>query len=351
MGAEQIQLPIVELVVCLAEGGVQTFCFGLFQQTFPVGGIGDDHTAVGDQIKLSSVGNRELDHVRNPCALCVFSGHGYSLGVDVGCEDAVFTAEFSCLGFFNGLVPDFAVEVGPAHCGKLTVDAGGAVLCSQCCFDGDGAAAAEGIGKVAAAAIACNVNHGSCQSFTQRCSHVCGTVAALKQACACGVQVQHCGVVHNGKLNLVQGTVFGQPGDTIAVGHTGCHSLLDDALAVGNGVQLAVQTVTLYGELAVPGDKGFPADGLGAFKQFIKGTSGEAAHYDQYAFTEAGTDVGACHTVFIAAEVNAAVFGADVFHAHVAQFIAYKAFQTKQAGDTKFQFQINSPFVWETRVV
>ena len=160
-----------------------------------------------------------------------------------------------------------------------------------------------------------------------------GTIAALEQACTGGVQIQHSGVVHNGKLDLVQGTVLGQPGHAVALGQAGCYGLFDDALAVGDRVQLAVQTVTLYGELAAAGDKALPCNGLGAFKQLIEGAGGEAAHDDQHTFPEAGTDIGAGHAVFVGAEVYAAVFGADIVHAHVPQLIAHKAFQTEQAGD------------------
>ncbi len=172
-----------------------------------------------------------------------------------------------------------------------------------------------------------------------------GTVATLEQTGAGGIQIQHCLVLHNGELNLIQRAVFRQPGLMIFCGQTIGHGFFNDFLAVRHGVQGTVQTISLDRECTVFGNITLPRQGLGALKQLVKGAGGKPAHHQQNALTEPAADVCTGQTGLIGGKVNPAVFRTDVFHLHVTQLVAYQPFQTEQAGNAQFKFQSLSPYL------
>ena len=84
------------------------------------------------------------------------------------------------------------------------------------------------------------LHHGSGQSLPQGSVISHRAVAPLVQARAGGIQVQLYPVIHNGKLQLVLGPVFRQPGQAVLFSQPTGGGLFDNGLAVRYGHELAV---------------------------------------------------------------------------------------------------------------
>ena len=168
-----------------------------------------------------------------------------------------------------------------------------------------------------------------------------GAVAALVQAQTGGVQEHFADILHQGEPDLIDGAGLRQPGQTI-LGTEPIHGgLFHDALAVGHGVQLAVQAVSLDGKLTVLGNHIFQRQGLDALIQLFEGAGGEAAQQNHNPLTHAQPQVGLGHGIVAAGEEGTAVFHPYIVQLHPSQLIAHQTFQTEQAGNGKRKFIVH----------
>ena len=163
-------------------------------------------------------------------------------------------------------------------------------------------------------------------------------VAALVQPVARGVYAEGDAILHYRELDLIQRACLREPLKTVGALEPLDHGFLDYLLAVGNGEELGVETVTLDGESAVLRDDGLPRQSLCALEQLVKRESVEPAHFDKHALADAQADIGAGKRFIPAGEVHAAVLGRDAGHVHSLQFIGYWPLKPKKAGDAEFIF-------------
>ena len=163
----------------------------------------------------------------------------------------VIPVEFLIQGFTAGFLPQLGLADVPLLAGEAAVQTRGAVFCNHCGLNGDGARAAEGIHKVVPATIPGKIHHGGGESFPQRRIIPHGTVAALVEACAGGVQKQLGLILHNGELKLIQAAGFRHPAHMIFLSQTLGRGLFHNGLTVGDGVELGAQAVPLYRECTI----------------------------------------------------------------------------------------------------
>ena len=161
-------------------------------------------------------------------------------------------------------------------------------------------------------------------------------VAALVQPVPGGVDAQGNLVLHNGELNLIQCAGFGKPVHMIPAFQPLDHGLFDDLLAVGNGEEPGVETVTLDRKDAVGGDEILPGQGLCPFEQFVKAFGLKGADLDEHTFADAQTDIGAGELRITAREIDTAVFRAHVGDIQPFQFVRDRPLKAEKAGDTHF---------------
>ena len=162
-----------------------------------------------------------------------------------------------------------------------------------------------------------------------------GAVAALVQAQAGGIQKHFTDVLHQREADLINGTGFRQPAQTVFGTQTIHSCLFHNGLAVGDGVQLAVQTVALDGELTILGDHILQRQRFDALVQLFKGLGLKATQQNHDTFAHPQTQIGFGHGIVSAGKKCPAVFHPDVFHLHALELIAHQSFQTEQAGNGK----------------
>ena len=76
-------------------------------------------------------------------------------------------------------------------------------------------------------------------------------------------------------MNLIFGAGLRQLLQAVDLSQTAGGGLLYDLLTVGDGVELGVQGVALYGKLAVPGDELLPGQGSDPLEEGLKAAGGE----------------------------------------------------------------------------
>ena len=248
----------------------------------------------------------------------------------------VVTVKLACARFLARLRPDLGRQPRPLHGRKVAPDARRAAFGRQRRLDGDGAAAAKRVAEVAPAAVARDVHERGGQRLAQGRGHVRRTVAALVQRCAGRVEIERGRVVHERKLDLIQGAGLGKPVHMIALLERLDDGFFDDLLAVGHRVQGRLQTVALDGEGRVCGQVLRPRQGLHALEERVERRGGEAAQLEQHALAEAAADVHARDVRVRARAAHAAVFGHDVTQAHVAQLVAERTLKPEQARHAQF---------------
>ena len=140
-----------------------------------------------------------------------------------------------------------------------------------------------------------------------------------------------CGFVfHNGKLDGEDFALLGKPREAVDAPEPFDNGFLHDLLAVRHGVERALQRPALDGERAVRGDEVLPRQGAYALEELVEAVRREPAEDNQNALGKARADVCARNGALVAGEVYAPVFRRDVFHIHMAQLIAERAFQPEQ---------------------
>ena len=149
-------------------------------------------------------------------------------------------------------------------------------------------------------------------------------------------------VLHDGKLDGKALALFGKPRETVHALEPLDDGFFHDLLAVRHGVERALERPALDGERAVCGDEVFPRQGAHALKELIKAARREPAEDDQNTLGKARADVRAGNGALVAGEVYAPVFRRDVFHIHMAQLVAERAFQPEQTWRAESELHIVS---------
>ena len=267
----------------------------LLQHPFPVGRVAADGALVAGQRQASGVSLAEVDVLGDAGFHGVGPGDLQGVFVDVCGQNPVFPPVFQVLGLGPGLLPDLLGHRGPPLRAEAPAQAGGAVERCQSRFNGNGAAAAEGVPEEVTAPVPGQVHHGGGHGLVEGRFVAHGPIAPLVEAQAGGVQEHLADVFHQGKANLVDCAGLRQPGETV-LGAQPVHSgLFHDGLAVWHRVELAIETVALDGELAVPGDHRLQRQGLDALVEFFKGAGFKAAQQQHYPFAHAKAQIGPGH--------------------------------------------------------
>ena len=148
-----------------------------------------------------------------------------------------------------------------------------------------------------------------------------------------GVQKQLRLILHNGKLQLVQGAGLREPADFVFLPQPFGSSLLDDGLAIRDGVELGTQTVPFHRKCAVPGNEFLQRGMKDALKQLFKGFGGETGQPQQDPFSGTQIQVGFDDIGKVPVEQDAAVFRTDVQKVHPPQLLSGDTLQSEQTGD------------------
>ncbi len=336
MGGEEIELPVFRGEICLAEAGIESLRLTALHNTLAVGRICDDDASLGLAAEAHGIGNFKLNNIGNACAKGVFLCYLYGVGVYIGSKDAVIAAELLCSGLITDSCPHKGVKTGPVHGSEVSFKAGGTVFGNQSRLNGYGAAAAEGVGEIFPASVAGKAYHCGGHSFLQRCGVMGGTVAALVETEAGGVDAKAGSVLHNGKLHLIERAGFIKPFDAVDLFKALHDCLFDYLLAVGNGEKLGVEAVALYGEGAVFGNEHLPGESLGALKKLVKAEGIKTAYFDEHALAYTKVYIGSGYVLLVAGEENAAVFRGNISHLHSAQLVGNGTFKTQKTGHAKF---------------
>ena len=337
LGGDDVFLPAVGVADVLAEGGIEALGILLLHHTLAVGRVADDDTLGSGQIHLGGIPVPEGNAVGHTGLAGVGNGQGNALGVIVRAKNLVLAVEFPVLGLCPDIPPDLGVAPGEGFSGKPAVHTGGLVSGDEGSFNSNGSGAAEGVPDEVPAPVLGQHDHSGSQGLPEGCFVGVGPVAPLVEAGAGGVQIQLDTVIHNGKLQLILGAGFGQPGDAVLLAQALGGRLLDDGLAVGDAHQLGAEAVALHRELAVPGKEPLQRGIVDTLEQLLKGGGLEVGNGDQHTFTGAQADIGLGHGGFVAGEEDPAVLHPDVFQVQPTQLVTGNALQTKQAGHGKFK--------------
>ena len=106
-------------------------------------------------------------------------------------------------------------------------------------------------------------------------------------------------------------------------------------------MELAVQAVSLDGELSVSGNEILQGQGLDALIQLFKGPGREAAQQNHDAFAHTKLQIGSGHGVEAAGKKRPAVFHPDVVQLHTPELVADQTLQSEQTGNGKSKFVIH----------
>ena len=339
LAGDDIFLPAVGKFQMTTQRLIQSLGAALLHHTLAVRGITEDNAAVRGQAHLGSVPVSELDQLFHTGFFRIRHCKTNALRVVVRTQNPVIAPKFLVDGFAPGVPPHLLIHPGKFLCRKPTVQAGGAIFGDQGSFDGNGAAAAEGIPQKFSAPILGQHYHCRCQGLPQRGVVADGTITTLVQTHTGGIQVKHHPVVHQRKLQLIFFPILGQPADTILFSQPLGRGLFHDGLTIRHGHQLTVQAVTLYGECTISGDIIFQLRLIDALKQFFKSSGLKICQHQQHTLTGAQVHIGPCQSGFITGEENAAVLHPDIFNIQPAQFITGNALQAKQSGHCKFKLR------------
>ena len=248
-------------------------------------------------------------------------------------DHQLLVQHFFLRSLFTGIGEGKGPVLVPQFCVKGAQFAGSDVQRGQRCLDGNGTAAAEGIGKDLSTLPTAQFDHGCGQRLAQGGIVLLQLIAALVQRCAGGVQEDLAQIVHQGELDLVLGTGFLQPSDVISQFHTLNGSLFQNTLTVGHTMQLGVQGETLDGECIILAQPLFPMDGLHTLEQLVKGLGRIGCQTDEHALAAAQQHIGTGAVIQVTLKEYAAVFCLHVFKALVLQFVGYQTLYAHQAGD------------------
>ena len=125
---------------------------------------------------------------------------------------------------------------------------------------------------------------------------------------------------------------LGQAGKAVGRAHAHGGGLFYYALAVRHRVQRGFKRPALDREGRVPGQPVFEGYGLHALEELFKAAGGEEPQFEQYALSKAGADVCPRQACRVSFKEHAPILGRDIFHSHVSQLVAERAFQPKETG-------------------
>ena len=199
----------------------------------------------------------------------------------------------------------------------------------------DGAAAAEGVPEEVPTPVAGQGHHGGGQGLPQGSVVAHGPVASLVEPRAAGIQEELALILHDGELELVEGSDLRQAFEPVVPAQPICSGLVDNGLAVGDGVELGVQAVALHGEFAVLGNVVLQGQGLDTLVEFLKAPGREAPQPQQDPFAHPQPQIGRGQGLDPAVEEDPAVLHPDVRHVQPAQFVPHQALQAEEARNGK----------------
>ena len=167
-------------------------------------------------------------------------------------------------------------------------------------------------------------------------------VSPFMESVSRSVQTHGHFIFHNGKLDLITDSVFREPLQMIPGLQVFHHGFLNDLLAVRNGKQRGVETVSLYRKLGVGGKKLFPRECLSLFKKLIKGRGAETSQLHQHPFSDTETDIGSRQGRSVSPEIDSSVFRTDLLLFHMFQFRCDRTFQPQKTRNTELIFHRTS---------
>ena len=337
LGGDDEFLPAVSKFQMTAQGTVEPLGAVLFHHSFAVGRVAHDKAAVGGQAQLCGVAVLKIHAIGHTGLAGIGKGQRYAGGVIVRTQNAVLAGKLLVLGLFLGLRPHLRCHPRIFLGRKVAIQARGPVLGNEGRFDGNGATAAEGIPEEISAPVAGQLDHAGSEGLMQRGIVAHGAVATLMQAGAGGIQRQSYLIVQDGKVELKLHAGLRQPGHTVLFTQAAGGRLFDDGLTVRNAHELAVEAVTLYGKLAVLGNKILQIGLIHSLKQLFKGLGGKLRQHHHHPFGSAQGDIGLGHGGSITGKQHPAVLHPYIFHTQPAKLVTGDALQTKKAGGYKLQ--------------
>jgi hypothetical protein len=136
-----------------------------------------------------------------------------------------------------------------------------------------------------------------------------------------GIQHQRGHILHDGKLNLIDRTVFRQGLQAVFLSQPGRHRLFHDGLAGGDGVEGGIQAVSLDGEGPIQGDKLLPGQGPGPLEEGVEVPGQKAAQLDEHPLAGAQIQVEPGHISGRTQRRHPAVVRPDLLQTQPAQLV------------------------------
>ena len=139
-------------------------------------------------------------------------------------------------------------------------------------------------------------------------------------------------ILKNKKFNLILHACLGEPLLSVSAGQAVNHGFFDNALAVGQRLQLAFDGVPFDGKCVIPPDPILPRERFGPLKERIKTLCGEATDEQQDPLGAPQTDIRARQSGFVPLKKDPPVHGFRAGKSQCIQFFPERFFQPEQAG-------------------
>ena len=153
------------------------------------------------------------------------------------------------------------------------------------------------------------VHHTGGQCLTQRGLIGIGTVSALMQSRAAGIQQNHDLILHDGELDLYGGTALFKPFNLITLAETRYDRFFNNTLTIGYTMQYGIERPAFNGERVRLAQPLLPFDRAYSLKQLLKGSRRKGRKQKQNPLAHPAADVGTGNLFKIAVKEYPAVFG------------------------------------------
>ena len=325
MRGKDVDLPAVgQLVHRAAEGTVELARLLALEKALSVGRVRHDAAVQPAPVEARRVVDFKFHNVIDLGKLCVVLREGNGVGVDVSAPDLILAVEFLIHRLVGCVEPEHFVERRPVLRGKAAVEPRCAVARDERGFNGDGAAAAEGVTERVATIVVRELDHCGGERFLEGGRHALGAVAALVESLTRGVEPDGDFVLHDGKAHLIAPPRFGKLRDDAVGSAQALHDrLFHDRLAGGHGVERRVDGVAHHGELPLAGDPVLPVHRAHALKERFEIRRAELVQNQNDARAAAQVEVEARDVARFAAAENAAVLDAHVRKPQLFDLIAH----------------------------